>query len=217
LSEANGGNNGTPIVSNVIWSFKIGDNGDLTEKQVFFDFATLGTEMEDIDGMRTDTDGNLWVSRNGAGRVVKLSPEGEFLEAFTTAITFQTNLDFGGPDGKTLYIVGRCNGNSTAPYWGQGPGCMEKLETTGAPGTSWAYLHRAAIDDQFDRHHKTIVAQPNLFILPSTKQTCLEHCAARADCQGVDYGFGKCYGKGMPMTTDTIEVAPNFFHFEKRV
>jgi gluconolactonase len=51
--------------------------------------------------------GNLYVVRNGGWSVVVFSPAGAVL--FRIALTFRypSNLEFGGSDGRTLYIVGR--------------------------------------------------------------------------------------------------------------
>jgi SMP-30/Gluconolactonase/LRE-like region len=52
--------------------------------------------------------GNLYVVRNGGWSVVVFSSAGAVL--FRIALTFRcpSNLEFGGSDGRTLYIVGRC-------------------------------------------------------------------------------------------------------------
>ncbi|KAJ2552226.1 hypothetical protein EV175_003395 [Coemansia sp. RSA 1933] len=113
------------VVSNVIYAFDVdSDKGTISNKRTFVDFAKLdNTASTDIDGMRTDTAGNLYVTRNGLGKVVKLSPSGELLACIETASTTSvTNLEFAGPDGKDLYIVGVCTDDATK-------GCIDKYSS----------------------------------------------------------------------------------------
>lgn len=62
-------NSGGAVISNRIFRFRLNEDGTLVNAvpQLFFDFT--GEEAAiDIDGMRADTEGNLFVTRNGAGR-----------------------------------------------------------------------------------------------------------------------------------------------------
>ncbi|KAJ1666028.1 hypothetical protein IW140_000548 [Coemansia sp. RSA 1813] len=127
LSEA--ANKGSVVVSNVIYAFDLDPKeGTISNKRTFADFAKLdNTAATDIDGMRTDTLGNLYVTRNGLGKVAKLSPSGELLAYIEAAsITGVGNLEFAGPEGKDLYIVGACTADATK-------GCVDKYasEATG--------------------------------------------------------------------------------------
>ncbi|KAI8896063.1 hypothetical protein BC833DRAFT_599100 [Globomyces pollinis-pini] len=108
--------NGT-VLSNQIIQFQINqENGDLGQPRVLIDFGMLDkTGDVDIDGMRTDIEGNLYVTRNGAGKVTILSPTGELKGTIKLpTISNPTNLEFGGTNGKTLVIVGKCAGNLTS-------------------------------------------------------------------------------------------------------
>jgi sugar lactone lactonase YvrE len=58
-----------------------------------------------IDGMRADVDGNLYITRHGKGTVVKLSPEGKVLQEIDVLGALPSNLCFGGPDGRTVYVT----------------------------------------------------------------------------------------------------------------
>ena len=58
-----------------------------------------------MDGMRCDIDGNLYVTRYGKGTVVKLTPEGQLLREFPVLGDQPSNLCFGGPDRRTLYVT----------------------------------------------------------------------------------------------------------------
>ncbi|KAL3691436.1 hypothetical protein R1sor_005087 [Riccia sorocarpa] len=103
--------------SNVIWRFDIDQNTgdvDVTKKTLLVDFQKLdGSGYVDLDGIRCDKDGNLFVTKNGRqGEVVKISPSGKLLLRIKLTGVFETtNLDFGGPDGKSLFISGKCVAN----------------------------------------------------------------------------------------------------------
>ncbi len=83
-----------------IWKFPIGADGTLGPKQLIKQFPDHG-----FDGMRCDADGNLYVTRHGKGTVVVMTPAGEVLKEVDVLGKFPTNLCFGGPDGKTVYVT----------------------------------------------------------------------------------------------------------------
>lgn len=83
-----------------IWSYRINGNGDLTDKKCFHAFSDFG-----LDGMRCDVDGNLYVTRHGKGTVVKLNPQGVTVKEVSVLGRYPTNLCFGGPDRRTLYVT----------------------------------------------------------------------------------------------------------------
>ncbi len=55
--------------------------------------------------MRCDVDGNLAITRHGKGTVILMTPEGEILREVDVRGQFPSNLCFGGPDGKTIYVT----------------------------------------------------------------------------------------------------------------
>jgi sugar lactone lactonase YvrE len=57
------------------------------------------------DGMTTDADGNLWIARWGAGCVVQHAPDGRELRRVFTGAPHTTNVAFGGPGLRDLYIT----------------------------------------------------------------------------------------------------------------
>ncbi|KAI9329688.1 hypothetical protein DFJ73DRAFT_860356 [Zopfochytrium polystomum] len=141
VSEAFNVNNN--VVSNVIWKYdRDPATGMIANKQLFANFSVVPNDSPavDIDGMRTDTAGNLYVARNGGGSVAKFDPAGNLVARITTPGTmFPTNLEFGGIAGTTLFVVGRC-GNS--PF-GQGVGCVDKFEND-TPGRAITELRTFA-------------------------------------------------------------------------
>jgi gluconolactonase len=102
-----------PDLSRRIWGFDILPDGSLTKQRVVFDFG----RGRGGDGMRLDSTGNLWVAAGIAAPrtpnesadvptgVYILSPGGELLGRIPIGEDVLTNLAFGGPDKKTLYIT----------------------------------------------------------------------------------------------------------------
>jgi sugar lactone lactonase YvrE len=83
-----------------IWAFPIKADGALGHKKLLKKFDDFG-----FDGMRCDVDGNLYVSRYGKGTVAVVSPKGEVLRDIDVLGKQPSNVCFGGPDGKTVYVT----------------------------------------------------------------------------------------------------------------
>jgi len=83
-----------------VWAFDIESDGTLSHKRLLKKFDSHG-----FDGMRCDVEGNLYISRHGKGTVVKLSPTGEVLREVDVLGSKPSNLCFGGPDGRTVYVT----------------------------------------------------------------------------------------------------------------
>ena len=108
LVDSNGAQGG----NRKIWGFDIGEDGSLSGQRVVYDFAP----GRGGDGIRTDVEGNLWIA-GGIHRPRKsettdvptgifvVTPDGEMLGRIPVPEDLITNLAFGGPDLKTLYIV----------------------------------------------------------------------------------------------------------------
>jgi sugar lactone lactonase YvrE len=88
-----------------IWAFSIQADGGLAEKRLLKEFPDYG-----FDGMRVDIKGCLYITRHGKGTVVKLSPAGQVLEEISLPGKNPSNLCFGGPDGRTVYVTEMENG-----------------------------------------------------------------------------------------------------------
>lgn len=87
-------------VQRTIWAFTIAPDGALSNKRLVKRFEDHG-----LDGMRSDVDGNLYVTRHGKGTVVKLSPRGAVLREIALPGSKPSNICFGGPDGRTAYVT----------------------------------------------------------------------------------------------------------------
>jgi sugar lactone lactonase YvrE len=78
---------------------------DLSESGISNETVLITFEEHALDGIRCDVDGNLYLTRHGAGKVLKISPEGTVLQTIPLPGSMPSNLCFGGPDGKTVYIT----------------------------------------------------------------------------------------------------------------
>ena len=83
-----------------LWVFDIQPDGGVANKRLLRQFPDHG-----FDGMRCDADGNLYITRYGKGTVAVLSPEGEVLREINVLGARPSNLCFGGPDGRTVYVT----------------------------------------------------------------------------------------------------------------
>lgn len=83
-----------------IWVYDIDANGQISNKRLFFKFNDFG-----LDGMRCDNQGNLYVCRYDAGKVVVLSNEGKIIREIILKGKKPTNIAFGGIDGKKCFVT----------------------------------------------------------------------------------------------------------------
>lgn len=87
-----------------IWSYRI-DGTRLLEPKLVKRFGDF-----DIDGLRTDTAGNLLVARILKGTIAVLTPAGKLMREIRLNAKEPTNLAFGGDDGKTVFVTQRQGG-----------------------------------------------------------------------------------------------------------
>jgi gluconolactonase len=83
-----------------VWAFTLTAEHTLANKRLLIRFPDFG-----FDGMRCDVDGNLYITRHGKGTVVKVSPAGKLLQEIPVLGDKPSNLCFGGPDGRTVYVT----------------------------------------------------------------------------------------------------------------
>lgn len=84
-----------------VWVYDLSPEGDISNKRLLIQFPDYG-----LDGMRCDIGGNLYVTRYGKGTIAVLSPGGEILREVEMADGNNvSNLAFGGPDGRTVYVT----------------------------------------------------------------------------------------------------------------
>ena len=83
-----------------VWAFDIQPDGSLKNRRLIRQFPDFS-----FDGMRCDVDGNLYITRNAKGTVIKMTPKGDILQEVDVLGKSPTNLCFGGPDGRTVYVT----------------------------------------------------------------------------------------------------------------
>ena len=96
--------------ANRILSFEIAADGSLSNRLLFVRMTDLlpGPAQPSIwlgpDGMKVDSQGNIFVAHYMGGQVVKMSSEGQFLESFEIPGIAVTNLTF-YPDENSMYVA----------------------------------------------------------------------------------------------------------------
>lgn len=104
-----------------VWAYDLAADGSISNKRTLITFADFG-----MDGMRCDDEGNLYIARHGKGTVAVVSPQGKLLYEVSLTGKNPTNVAFGGPDGKTVYVTIQDQGN------------IEKFEAL-IPGREWRH------------------------------------------------------------------------------
>ena len=89
-----------------VWAYNLSPEGEISDKRLLIQFSDFN-----MDGMRCDVEGNLYITRHGKGTVAKLSPEGEVLLEVELTGKLCSNIAFGGPDGRTCYVTMADRGN----------------------------------------------------------------------------------------------------------
>lgn len=89
-----------------IWAYDLSPKGKISHKRLVIEFPDFG-----MDGLRCDIKGNIYQARFGKGTVAKVSPDGKILEEIILTGKRPTNVAFGGPDGRTVYITLQDQGN----------------------------------------------------------------------------------------------------------
>ena len=89
-----------------VWAYDLSPEGDISNKRLLIQFPDFN-----MDGMRCDIEGNLYITRHGKGTVAKLSPTGEVLLEVPLTGKLCSNIAFGGADGRTCYVTMADRGN----------------------------------------------------------------------------------------------------------
>lgn len=89
-----------------VWAYDLSPEGEVSNKRLLIQFPDFN-----MDGMRCDIEGNLYITRHGKGTVAKLSPAGEVLLEVQLTGKLCSNLAFGGSDGCTCYVTMADRGN----------------------------------------------------------------------------------------------------------
>lgn len=89
-----------------IWRYDLDSSGNISNKKLLISFPDFG-----LDGMRCDTEGNLFVCRYDKGTVAIVSPDGKIIREVELKGKKVSNIAFGGNDGKTCYVTVQDRGN----------------------------------------------------------------------------------------------------------
>lgn len=98
VNDAAGGN---------VWVYDLDPQGAVSGKRLFIRFD----DGFGMDGMRCDVDGNLFITRHGKGEVVQVSPTGQVVRQIKLTGQKPSNLTFGGPDGRSVFVTMADQGN----------------------------------------------------------------------------------------------------------
>lgn len=133
-----------------IYAFDLVDGVPQGKPTLKFDiFKTFPKYLEDgtldPDGMRADTNGNVYQTLNGAQAVLRwnLNTPADYEVYDLPTVAWPTNLEMGGKDGKTLVVVGKCK----APEVAEGAeapkqtSCVD-MATVKYPGKAWTNLQQ---------------------------------------------------------------------------
>lgn len=82
-----------------LWAYDI-DGAQLKNERLLTKF--VGGEL---DGLRLDADGRIFITRNGKGKVAVVAADGTLIRQIATLGLNPSNLTFGGPDGKTVFVT----------------------------------------------------------------------------------------------------------------
>ena len=87
-------------VQKKVWAFEVDSKGNISNKRLFAEFPDFG-----FDGMKCDSRGNVYVTRYGKGTIAILSPDGALVREVSLKGKNCSNLVFGGPGKKTVYVT----------------------------------------------------------------------------------------------------------------
>jgi sugar lactone lactonase YvrE len=85
--------------SRQVWAYRL-DGNRLLDARLVRQFADF-----EVDGLRTDVDGRIYLARLSAGRIAIIAPDGSLAREVPLLGKQPTNLSFGGPDGRTVFVT----------------------------------------------------------------------------------------------------------------
>jgi signal peptidase len=88
--------------TNEVWSYRLQGNRLVEADRVK---KIDGPAGADLDGLRTDIDGKIFVAWNGNGKVLAITPDKRSVREIPVLGKGPSNLTFGGPDGMTVFIT----------------------------------------------------------------------------------------------------------------
>lgn len=119
-----------------VWQYEVRPDGSAGERHLFYDLG----EGVLPDGMKVDIEGNLWIAVFTANALWCISPAGERIHTITLPNgAGPTNLVFGGPDMKTVWVTVHEKDDETIAIPGQGGALYEirNMPIAGLPLVPW--------------------------------------------------------------------------------
>ena len=85
--------------SRQVWAYRL-DGSKLLDPRLVRTFADF-----EVDGLRTDVDGRIYLARLSAGKIAIIGADGSLQREVAVSGKQPTNLTFGGPDGRTVFVT----------------------------------------------------------------------------------------------------------------
>lgn len=85
-----------------VWAYRL-DGLSLTAERPIWKFD--GPSASELDGLRVDVDGKIYVTRPGNGTVAVIMPDGNLVREIPLRGKTPSNLTFGGADGRTVFVT----------------------------------------------------------------------------------------------------------------
>ena len=85
--------------SRQVWAYRL-DGSKLLDPRLVRGFADF-----EVDGLRTDIDGRIYLARLSAGKIAIIGADGSLQREVRVSGKQPTNLTFGGPDGRTVFVT----------------------------------------------------------------------------------------------------------------
>jgi sugar lactone lactonase YvrE len=85
--------------SRQVWAYRL-DGSKLIDPRLVATFRDF-----EVDGLRTDVDGRIYLARLSAGIIAIIAPGGSIVREVSLLGKQPTNLSFGGPDGRTVFVT----------------------------------------------------------------------------------------------------------------
>lgn len=101
----------TSSAQRTIYAFDVSASGELSNKRVWLRFEP---QEGYPDGMTTDVEGNVWIAHWGGARVTQRTPDGRLLQTVPMPVPQVTNVAFGGPQLRDLYVTSARTGLDAA-------------------------------------------------------------------------------------------------------
>ena len=100
--------------------FQVGEGGNLSDRRLFVRVGSVDETSGMLaypDGIKVDNAGNLYIGQFSMGRIVVVTPEGNFKRAFDVPSPSAPNLILNA-DESSLFVMAVDDVNN-APYWGR--------------------------------------------------------------------------------------------------